>query len=192
VDGQVNRMNLPNAITIARILSVPVLIWLIVAGEYLLAFWLFVLAGVSDGVDGYIAKHFNQRTELGAYLDPIADKLMLVSIFVALGLLRVLPPWLVILVVTRDIMIVGGVVLATLLEQPVKMKPLLLSKLNTAAQIILAGLVLAVLGFDLPSRELVLVGSVIVAALTIASGTQYVTTWIKSMASSSPRQGLGE
>jgi cardiolipin synthase len=186
-------MNLPNAITIARILSVPVLIWLIVAGEYLLAFWLFVLAGLSDGVDGYIAKRFDQRTELGAYLDPIADKLMLVSIYVCLGLLRVLPPWLVILVVTRDIMIVGGVVLATLLEQPVKVKPLLISKLNTAAQIILAGLVLAVLGFGLPSRELVLIGSLIVAALTIVSGTQYVTTWIRSMASSSPpRRGLGE
>ncbi|HEY7764401.1 MAG TPA: CDP-alcohol phosphatidyltransferase family protein [Aestuariivirgaceae bacterium] len=186
-------MNLPNAITIARILSVPVLIWLIVAGQYLLAFWLFVFAGLSDGVDGYIAKRFDQRTELGAYLDPIADKLMLVSIYVSLGLLRVLPPWLVILVVTRDIMIVGGVLLATLLEQPVKVKPLLISKLNTAAQIILAGLVLAVLGFGLPSRELVLIGSVIVAALTIVSGTQYVTTWIRSMASSAPpRQGLGE
>src|SRR5688500_12469917 len=90
-------MNLPNAITIARILAVPVLIWLIVSGEYLLAFWLFVLAGISDGVDGFIAKRFDQRTELGAYLDPIADKLMLVSIYVSLGLLRVLPPWLVIL-----------------------------------------------------------------------------------------------
>jgi cardiolipin synthase (CMP-forming) len=186
-------MNLPNAITIARILSVPVLIWLIVSGEYLLAFWLFVLAGVSDGVDGYIAKRFDQRTELGAYLDPIADKLMLVSIYVSLGLLRVLPPWLVILVATRDIMIVGGVVLAALLQQPVKVKPLLISKLNTAAQIVLAGLVLAVLGFGLPSRELVLVGSLIVAGLTIVSGTQYVLTWIRNMASSSPpRQGLGE
>src|SRR5687767_5733376 len=184
-------MNLPNAITIARILAVPVLIWLIVSGEYLPAFWLFVLAGISDGVDGFIAKRFDQRTELGAYLDPIADKLMLVSIYVCLGLLRVLPPWLVILVVTRDIMIVGGVMLATLLEQPVKVKPLLLSKLNTGAQIILAGVVLAVLGFELPARQVVLVGSIVVAALTVASGAQYVLAWIKLMASSPepPQEG---
>ena len=142
-------MNVPNVITIARILAVPVLIWLIVSGEYLWSFWLFVLAGLSDGVDGFIAKRFDQRTQLGAYLDPLADKLMLVSIYVSLGLLRVLPPWLVILVVARDIMIVGGVVLATLLEQPVKVQPLLLSKLNTGTQIVLAGLVMAVLGFGL-------------------------------------------
>lgn len=176
-------MNVPNAITIARILAVPVLIWLIVSGEYLLAFWLFVLAGISDGVDGFIAKRFDQRTELGAYLDPIADKLMLVSIYVSLGLLRVLPPWLVILIVTRDIMIVGGFALATtLLDQPVKVKPLIMSKLNTGAQIILAGLVLAVLGFELPAREVILFGSFVVAALTVASGAQYVLTWIRLMA----------
>jgi cardiolipin synthase (CMP-forming) len=175
-------MNVPNAITIARILAVPVLIWLIVSGEYLLAFWLFVLAGISDGVDGFIAKRFDQRTELGAYLDPIADKLMLVSIYVSLGLLRVLPPWLVILVVTRDIMIVGGFVLAILLDQPVKVKPLIMSKLNTGAQIILAGLVLAVLGFELPAREVIFLGGIIVAALTVASGAQYVLTWIRLMA----------
>jgi cardiolipin synthase (CMP-forming) len=177
-------MNVPNVITIARILAVPVLIWLIVSGEYLLAFWLFVLAGISDGVDGFIAKRFNQRTQLGAYLDPLADKLMLVSIYVSLGLLRVLPAWLVILVVTRDIMIVGGVVLATLLEQPVKVRPLLLSKLNTGTQILLAGLVLAVLGFGLPAEGVILLGSILVAALTVASGTQYGLTWIKLMASS--------
>jgi cardiolipin synthase (CMP-forming) len=184
-------MNVPNVITIARILAVPVLIWLIVSSEYLVAFWLFVLAGISDGVDGYIAKRFDQRTQLGAYLDPLADKLMLVSIYVSLGLLRVLPPWLVILVVTRDVMIVGGVVLATLLEQPVKVQPLLLSKLNTGTQIVVAGLVLAVLGFGLPAQSIILFGSILVAALTVASGAQYVLTWIRLMASNPepPQEG---
>jgi cardiolipin synthase len=176
-------MNLPNAITIARILAVPLMIWLIVSAEYLAAFWVFVLAGISDAVDGFIAKRFNQRTELGAYLDPAADKLMLVSIYVSLGLLRVLPPWLVILVVTRDILIVGGIALATLLEQPVHIRPLLLSKLNTAAQIMLAGLVLAILGFNIANRQIVIIGSIIVAALTVGSGAQYVLTWIRGMAS---------
>ena len=101
-------INLPNAITIARILAVPLMIWLIVSGDYLAAFWVFVLAGISDGVDGFIAKRFGLQTELGAYLDPLADKLLLVSIFVSLGMLRVLPAWVVILVVSRDILIVGG------------------------------------------------------------------------------------
>lgn len=181
--GLVDCMNLPNAITIARILAVPVMVWLIVSGEYLMAFWVFVLAGVSDGVDGFIAKRFNQRTELGAYLDPAADKLMLVSIYVSLGLLKVLPPWLVILVVTRDIMIVGGVLLATQLQQPIKVRPLLLSKLNTGAQIALAGLVLAILGFGIPGDGILLFGSILVALLTIVSGAQYVLNWIRSMAS---------
>jgi cardiolipin synthase (CMP-forming) len=176
-------MNLPNAITIARILAVPLMIWLIVSGEYMAAFWVFVLAGISDAVDGFIAKRFNQRTELGAYLDPAADKLMLVSIYVCLGLLKVLPPWLVILVVTRDILIIGAIALATLLEQPVHIRPLLLSKLNTVAQIMLAGLVLAILGFDIANRQIVLFGSIIVAILTLASGTQYVLIWIRRMAS---------
>jgi cardiolipin synthase (CMP-forming) len=177
-------MNLPNAITIARILAVPLMIWLIVSGEYMAAFWVFVLAGISDAVDGFIAKRFNLRTELGAYLDPAADKLMLVSIYVCLGLLEVLPPWLVILVVTRDTLIIGGIALATLLEQPVHIRPLLLSKLNTVAQIMLAGLVLAILGFDIANRQIVLFGSIIVAILTLVSGTQYVLTWIRRMASS--------
>jgi cardiolipin synthase len=182
-------MNLPNAITIARILVVPLMIWLVISGEYLLAFWAFIAAGVSDGLDGFIAKRFNLRTELGAYLDPAADKLMLVSIYVSLGLLEVLPPWLVILVVSRDILIVGGVVLATVIQQPVRVKPTLLSKLNTAAQIALAALVLAVLGFGFSGGEIVLIGSVIVAILTTASGTQYVLSWFRHTAPSPPQQG---
>ena len=116
-------INLPNAITIARILAVPLMIWLIVSGDYLAAFWIFVLAGISDGVDGFIAKRFGLQTELGAYLDPLADKLLLVSIFVSLGMLRVLPPWVVILVVSRDILIVGGVLLSKMINQPVRVQP---------------------------------------------------------------------
>jgi cardiolipin synthase (CMP-forming) len=177
-------INLPNAITIARILAVPLMIWLIVSGDYLAAFWIFVLAGISDGVDGFIAKRFGLQTELGAYLDPLADKLLLVSIFVSLGMLRVLPTWVVILVVSRDILIVGGVLLSKMINQPVRVQPMFLSKLNTATQIALAGIVLAVLGFDLQTDGIVVFGSALVAALTIASGAQYVLQWIRHMASS--------
>jgi cardiolipin synthase len=182
-------MNVPNAISIARVLAVPLMIWLIISGEFFVAFWVFILAGISDGVDGFIAKRFNQQTTLGAYLDPAADKLMLVSIYVAFGVLEILPPWLVILVVSRDVLIVGGVLLAILLEQPVKVRPLLLSKMNTAAQIVLAGVVLAALGFNIESSEILFIGSIVVTALTLSSGAQYVLTWIGQMTSNSkPRQ----
>ena len=142
-------MNLPNFITIGRILLVPITVWLIISGEFSLAFVAFVVAGVSDGVDGYIARKFNQRSELGAYLDPIADKALLVSIYVSLGFLQFLPAWLVILVVTRDVLIVGAVVLAWVVNKPMVVAPSMASKVNTVGQIVLAGLVLGLLGLKI-------------------------------------------
>ncbi len=132
-------VSLPNLITIGRILLVPVTVWLIINHQYLLALLAFLAAGISDGVDGYIARRFNQRSELGAYLDPIADKALLVSIYVSLAILEVLPTWLAIIVVTRDVLIVGAVVLAWVMGRPLDMKPLWISKVNTVAQIVLRG-----------------------------------------------------
>ena len=136
-------MSIPNLITLARILLVPVLVWAIIAGEMRLAFLLFLVAGISDAVDGFLAKRFGMATELGAYLDPLADKVLIVSIYVALGITGVLPAWLLILVVSRDMMIVGAVLLSWLVDNPVAMKPVLVSKVNTAAQIVFATLTLA-------------------------------------------------
>ncbi len=99
-------LSIPNLITLGRILLVPVVVWAITAGEMRIAFVLFLAAGISDAVDGFLAKRFGMATELGAYLDPLADKAMLVSIYVALGIADAVPGWLVILVVSRDIMIV--------------------------------------------------------------------------------------
>src|SRR5262245_24106710 len=127
------RLSIPNLITLARILAVPVIVWAITAGEMRGAFILFLLAGVSDLIDGFLAKRFGMATELGAYLDPLADKAMIVSIYVALGIVEAMPRWLVILVVSRDIMIVGAVILSWLVNKPVKLKPLTVSKLNTVA-----------------------------------------------------------
>ena len=136
-------MNIPNTLTFARIVSVPLLIWLIIDQDFFAAFVVFMLAGISDAADGYLAKRYGWRTELGAYLDPIADKALLVSIYVALGAAGHLPVWLVIAVVSRDVLIVGAVVLAWMMSRPVKVKPLVVSKVNTFAQISLAGLALA-------------------------------------------------
>ena len=174
-------MSIPNLITLGRILLVPVVVWAITAGEMRVAFTLFLAAGISDAVDGFLAKRFGMRTELGAYLDPLADKAMLVSIYIALGIIEALPRWLVILVVSRDIMIVGAVILSWLVHRPIALKPLLVSKLNTVAQIALAGTVLAALGFDLNAGLAIIALTTLVAALTLISIVFYVVEWMRHM-----------
>ena len=175
-------MNLPNFITIGRILLVPITVWLIISGDFALAFVAFVVAGISDGVDGFIARRFDQRSELGAYLDPIADKALLVSIYVSLGLLKFLPAWLVILVVTRDVLIVGAVILAWVVNKPMLVAPSMASKVNTAGQIILAVVVLGSLGLEIALEPLLYVGFALVGILTFGSGALYMRAWLLHMA----------
>ena len=174
-------MSIPNLITLARILAVPVILWAITSGEMRIAFILFLVAGLSDLVDGFLAKRFGMATELGAYLDPLADKAMIVSIYVALGIVEAIPRWLVILVVSRDIMIVGAVILSWLVDKPVKLKPLTISKLNTVVQIVFATVVLAALSFrwEIPLVINALVG--LVAVLTLLSIAFYVAEWVRHM-----------
>lgn len=174
-------VNAPNLITICRILLVPLTIWLMLSGAFAFAFGAFILAGLSDAVDGFLARRFQLQTELGEILDPIADKALLVSIFVALGILGHLPAWLVILVATRDVLIVGAVVISWFMERPVPMKPLWISKVNTTGQILLAGATLAALGFGLDLELLLAAGIVITAALTTASGAIYLRNWTRHM-----------
>jgi cardiolipin synthase len=174
-------LSIPNLITLARILLIPVVVWAIAAGEMKLAFVLFLVAGLSDLVDGFLAKRFNMATELGAYLDPLADKAMIVSIYVTLGIGGAIPGWLVILVVSRDIMIVGAVILSWLVDKPVTLKPLTVSKLNTVAQILLALVVLASLAFEFNALWAIhaLIG--LVAVLTLSSVVLYVIEWVRHM-----------
>jgi cardiolipin synthase (CMP-forming) len=175
-------INIPNFITLGRIMSVPVIFWLLLTGQNRIAFFVFVAAGISDAVDGYLAKRFNWSTELGSYLDPLADKLLLVSIFIALGVRNELPLWLVIAVVSRDILIVAAVLLAWLLDQRVRIRPLAVSKVNTLAQIVLAATVLAdgafALGLDGTRMALVW----ITGALTLLSLAAYLRAWFMHMA----------
>ncbi|MEM7302587.1 MAG: CDP-alcohol phosphatidyltransferase family protein [Pseudomonadota bacterium] len=109
-------------ITVGRILSVPLIVWCLLIEARMAAFVIFIVAGISDSVDGIIARHFDQDTELGAYLDPIADKGLLISVFVVLGYLGHIPLWLVVLAVSRDVLIVAGVMLAFLLGSPMDNK----------------------------------------------------------------------
>jgi cardiolipin synthase len=175
-------VNLPNLITFGRLLSVPVAVYLIMQSAHLAAFVLFVLAGVSDALDGYLAKHNNQTTQLGAILDPMADKTLLVGVYVTLGLQGNLPNWLVVLVVFRDLLIVGGVIILFLVRLEVKMRPLIISKINTAAQLALAAIVLAELGFRLDIGELVKTAIYVVGATTVISGASYMVSWTRQMA----------
>ena len=174
-------------ISLCRLLSVPVAVYLILNGNMTAAFWLFVAAGVSDAIDGYLAKRLGQSSTLGSYLDPIADKALLVSVYVTLGQAGYLPTWLVILVVFRDLIIVGGVILLHISnDDGVHMRPLLISKINTAVQIALVSLVLAELGlgFDLGMYHDLLI--YLVAATTVASGGGYIVSWGRNIESKNP------
>ena len=131
----------------------------------------------TDAIDGFIAKRFNSRTELGAYLDPLADKALLVSTYVTLGITGLLPGWLVTLVVFRDVLIIGGALLIHTLRQTLTMQPLLISKLNTAAQIALAALVLAGAGLGFAAPDLRTALCVMVTVTTFLSGAAYVVAW---------------
>jgi cardiolipin synthase len=179
-------VNIPNTLTLTRIVLVPLLVWLIVTHEMTAAFILFLLAGVSDAADGFLAKRFHWRTELGAYLDPIADKALLVSIYVTLGFAGHLPAWLVIAVVSRDILIIGAFLLSWVLTRPVPIHPLLISKVNTLFQILLAGLVLAELGLGLGLETIVSILIPVTGALTIVSAFAYFWGWLTHMASYEP------
>ena len=175
-------MTIPNLITLLRLVLVPLVVWALLVGEHALAFAAFLLAGVSDGVDGWIARRFDQRSELGAWLDPIADKSLLVATFVVLGILAELPLWLVTLAVSRDVLILGAVMVATLMAHPVAIRPLPVSKANTAVQIALVVWTVGELAFGerVPAIHVVLVAAV--TALTVASGLAYLRAWSAHMA----------
>ncbi len=168
---------IPNILTLARIAATPVMILLLRDRAYESALLLFILAGFTDGLDGYIAKRFNFVSRLGAILDPIADKMLIVSAYVMLALLGDIPFWLFLLVGFRDVMIVGGYMILETLEGDVQMQPSLVSKVNTFLQITL---VIAVLldktgWFSAGLMLDLLIGAVTVT--TVLSGAHYVWYW---------------
>jgi cardiolipin synthase (CMP-forming) len=169
--------HLPNLITLARIALVPVLILLLKDQEYAAGLLVFVIAGASDALDGYLAKRLKVQSRLGAILDPVADKLLLVSAYVMLAVLGHIPFWLVLVVVFRDLLIVGGYMVYTSHVGPVKMRPSILSKLNTFMQIALVALILAqqVAGLSWPLAEVMVY---VVLVTTVVSGAHYLWSWM--------------
>jgi len=177
-------LNLPNLITLARLLSVPLTIWLIFGGRYGAAFWVFVGAGISDALDGYVAKRFDRRTRLGALLDPAADKAMLVGVYVTLGLTGHLPGWLVALVVSRDVLIVLGFFVIRAAAVATQLGPLYISKVNTLVQIALVGFVLARLGLAVETGAATWLLIATVAVTTGLSGLLYLVRWARILTGS--------
>jgi cardiolipin synthase len=175
-------MTLPNLITVARLLMVPVAIMMILDGRWLAAFLVFALAGLSDAVDGYLARRFAMASDLGAYLDPIADKALIVSIYVTLAFVGAVPPWLVVLVVSRDLLIVSAVILSWMMSRPLPIAPFSVSKLNTLAQILFAALLLGSRAFGFEPGLGIAIGSGLVAMLTLASMAAYLAFWLRHMA----------
>ena len=168
---------IPNLLTVLRIVAVPVLIVLLTYEMFEAAVLLFGLAGISDGLDGYIAKRYHYETRLGAILDPVADKALIISCFVMLTILNYLPFWLMVTVAFRDVVIIGGYVVVVLLQGEVKMQPSRVSKLNTVFQICLVGWVLIQLAISVHIPYLVWTLVIAVTVTTIWSGVHYVWAW---------------
>ncbi|MEO7558424.1 MAG: CDP-alcohol phosphatidyltransferase family protein [Gammaproteobacteria bacterium] len=168
---------IPNTISLLRMFLVPPVVWLLLQGEYGFALLLFALAGISDALDGYLAKRYHWSSRLGSILDPLADKLLLVSAYLTLGWLGQIPVWLAALVVGRDLVIVCGALIYHVRFGRFDFAPTFLSKLNTLAQILLIFSVLLIHSL-LPLPPWVINGlAYIVLITTLMSGIGYVWTW---------------
>jgi len=166
-------INIPNILTLLRILLTPLFVIFLLKHLYFFAMIVFTLAAISDGLDGFIARYLNQRTTLGAYLDPIADKLLLTAAYSSLAILNIIPPWLAVVVISRDVLIAIGMFIFAMTNIRVEIKPSIVSKFTTAAQLLTIFLTLL-------QTEIQAVSSIsyslfwVTAVLTIMSGLHYV------------------
>lgn len=168
---------LPNAISVFRIALIVPVVLAIIDAEYSLALALFLVAGVSDGVDGFLAKRFDWHTRLGALLDPVADKLLMAASFVTLAYVGQIPVWLAGVVVFRDLVIIGGATTYNFLIAPVQGEPTRISKMNTALEILFVVGVLASAAFAVPGETAIQVLGAGVLATVVISGIDYVIAW---------------
>jgi cardiolipin synthase len=166
-------MNLPNILTLTRVLLIPLFVIFIINKYFEWALLTFAIAGITDGIDGLLARLTHQRTELGAYLDPIADKLLISAAFISLAIIEIIPSWLVVIVITRDVIILIGFLVMFLINYHPKINPSLLSKATTTFQIVT--ILFALLAWDFPGfKQLSVIAIYGTAVITILSGTQYI------------------
>ncbi|OGW62462.1 MAG: CDP-diacylglycerol--glycerol-3-phosphate 3-phosphatidyltransferase [Nitrospirae bacterium RBG_16_64_22] len=183
-------MNLPNLVTVIRIVLIPVFIILLVYGPVVWALVAFSLAGVTDALDGYLARRLGEQTAMGRFLDPLADKLLLNSAFITMGALGQFPVWLVVIVISRDVAITVGSLLIYLVHHGTVMAPTILGKATTLSQLILVvnQLIVTSAGFAHPLEVPILA---VTAALTVASGIHYIVRGIRFSGGSAAAQGAG-
>ncbi len=166
--------SLPNILTVARILLTPIFIILLLKSLYMAGLLVFSIAAVSDGLDGFLARYLDQRTTLGAYLDPIADKVLLMAAYVCLAILKIIPAWLAVIVISRDVVIVLGIGIISIAGLDLEIRPTMVSKLTTLAQLVTVSLTL--LNQGVPGTAGVLLAPIfwLTAGLTVLSGLHYV------------------
>lgn len=169
-------MNIPNLLTIFRISLVPIFVIFVIHNDLWMALIIFILAGITDGLDGFIARLLNQRTVVGAYLDPIADKMLLMSAYIGLAFKDMLPGWLSVIVVSRDIIILAGIAIISLMGKGTEIRPSIASKFTTVFQILT--IIIILYPFPIVYIRLFIP---ITAVLTILSGLQYMYRGIKIM-----------
>jgi len=175
------RRHLPNLLSLLRLVAAPFAAWAILAGHDTLALIVFVAAGLSDGLDGFIARHWQAMSRFGAWLDPAADKLLMLATYVALLGVAAAPWWLVALVIGRDLAIASVWLVARLFALPPAFRPLGIGKLSTLLQIAYAGLVLLFLAFDLSAPPLLSAAALLTALLTLLSGGAYLWLFLRGL-----------
>ena len=174
----------PNILSALRLVAAPIAAALVLDGVDVAALCVFVFAGLSDALDGYLAKRFALTSRFGAWLDPAADKLLMLASFVTLTIVGAVPLWLTVLVIGRDVAIVLGVGLARLLAAPLQIEPLMIGKASTVVQVVYVALVLLRLAADLSVPRLVFAGGVVVAIFTLLSFFAYAKVWLQAVAAS--------
>lgn len=174
-------MNIPNILTLFRILLVPIFVILLIYGYSFYAFLAFIIAGITDALDGFIARFFNQKTVLGAYLDPIADKLLLVTSYIVLAVIGIIPAWLTVLVISRDIYILMGVAVLFFNNRSPEIKPTILGKVSTFTQIATVVIALSVAQPIVIFKSLLIPSVYITALLTLLSGFHYTIVGLRQM-----------
>lgn len=175
-------MTWPNIISVGRFLLVPLIIWCLLTDRMVLAFWTFFAAGVSDFLDGLLARLLKSRTSIGAFLDPLADKALMVAVFITLSFKGVIPLWLVILVVSRDVLIIAGTLLILLFDKEFEITPHFVSKMNTAVQILLVAFLLGIGALGLGySSILSHILFVLTGITTVWSGAVYILFWVRKI-----------
>lgn len=171
--------HIPNIITIFRLILVPPVAWAILEGDYRTAFWLFFIAGFSDGLDGFLARFFGWQSKLGATLDPIADKLLMICSFYCLFWMGLIPWWLFVVVLFRDLIILSGAIAYHFVTRELRMEPILVGKLNTGIQIFLILAILLHQTFGIPGEGVIITLTWLLMLSTLISGAAYVYIWSK-------------